>query len=132
MAPKLPGASRLRKATRDRWAAFWASPPAKAVDLQADLPRLIRWAQATDEWDVAADTVRRARLVKGSMGQPVLNPLVAYMAQLEQTIRAAEDAFGMTPAARMRLKLDLPEGEETDPVDELNARRAARRQGAAG
>jgi len=125
--PKLPGSTRLLKATRDRWAAFWASPPAKAVDLDADLPRLIRWAQATDEHDRAAETVRQARLVKGSMGQPVLNPLVAYLAQLEQTIRAAEDAFGMTPAARMRLKLETPAGEEDDPVDQLSARRAARR-----
>jgi P27 family predicted phage terminase small subunit len=127
--PKPP--TGLLKPSRDRWRAFWASPAASAINLDSDLPRLERWIQASDEYDRASKVVRQHPLVKGSMGQPVLNPLVAYMSQLEQTIRAAEDAFGMTPVARTKLKLDPePPGEE-DSLAKRRARRAAAR-GAAG
>lgn len=93
----------LLKPSRDRWYGFWASQVARAVDLNSDLPRLVRWIKATDEYDRVAKTVKRARLVKGSMGQPVLNPLVQYLAQLEGQIAKAETEFGMTPMARLRL-----------------------------
>lgn len=123
--PKPP--TGLLKPSRVRWWAFWASPAATAVNLDSDLPRLERWIQASDEYDRAAKTVRQARLVKGSMGQPVLNPLVNYLAHLEPIITRAETDFGMTPAARTKLKLDPdPPGEE-DAVDQLRARREARR-----
>ena len=60
------------------------------------------------------------------MGQPVLNPLVAYLIHLDGLISKAEGEFGMTPMARQRLKLE-PELEEVeDVVDQLRARRAAR------
>ena len=116
----------LLKASRDRWRQFWESPAAQAVNMESDLPRLVRWIQASDEYDRAARTVREARLVKGSMGQPVLNPLVAYLVHLEGLISRAEAEFGMTPAARHRMKLDPGLPEEEDPVDQLRARRAAR------
>ena len=116
----------LLKPSRDRWRHFWESPAAKAVSVESDLPRLIRWIQATDEYDRAATVVRSSRLVKGSMGQPVLNPLVAYLIHLDGLISKAEGEFGMTPMARQRLKLE-PELEEVeDVVDQLRARRAAR------
>jgi P27 family predicted phage terminase small subunit len=121
----------LLKASRDRWKAFWASQSGQAVDCSSDLPRLVRWAQATDEYDRVAKVVKGARLVKGSMGQPVLNPLVAYLAHLEAVIAKAEADFGMTPMARLRLKVDKPVAQE-DQVDEIRARRQARRTGAAG
>jgi P27 family predicted phage terminase small subunit len=92
------------------------------------MPRLIRWIQAADEYDRTAKVVRDTRLVKGSMGQPVLNPLVAYLIHLDTLISRAETEFGMTPAARMRLKLEPEAPEEEDVVDQLRARRAARRQ----
>ena len=116
----------LLKGSRDRWRQFWESPAAQAVNMESDLPRLVRWIQASDEYDRAARTVREARLVKGSMGQPVLNPLVAYLIHLESLISRAEAEFGMTPAARHRMKLDPGLPEEEDPVDQLRARRAAR------
>ena len=116
----------LLKASRDRWRLFWESPAAQAVNLESDLPRLTRWIQAADEYDRAARTVREARLVKGSMGQPVLNPLVAYLVHLEGLIARAEAEFVMSPAARHRMKLDPGLPEEEDPVDQLRARRAAR------
>jgi phage terminase small subunit len=56
--------------------------------------------------------VREARLVKGSMGQPVLNPLVGYLAQLEAMITRTEKEFGMTPMARTRLDLRRPTADD--------------------
>jgi len=124
--PKPP--TGLLASSRARWRQFWESQAAKAIDLDSDLPRLVRWIQAADEYDRTAKVVRDTRLVKGSMGQPVLNPLVAYLIHLEGVISRAETEFGMTPAARMRLKLDAEPQEEEDVVDQLRARRAARQQ----
>lgn len=124
--PKPPAG--LLKPSRDRWNQFWASDAAAAVTLASDLPRLVRWIKAADEYDRAAAVVVKSRLVKGSMGQPVLNPLIAYLAHLEGIIERAEAEFGMTPMSRQRLKLPEPEPEE-DVVDQLRARRAARQAG---
>jgi P27 family predicted phage terminase small subunit len=112
----------LLKPSRDRWHQFWASPAAKAVNLESDLPRLIRWIQAADEYDRAAKVVREARLVKGSMGQPVLNPLVTYLVHLEGILTRTEKEFGMTPAARARLNLDRSavDGEIEDLMAEFS------------
>jgi P27 family predicted phage terminase small subunit len=119
----------LLKPSRDRWRQFWESPAAKAVHAESDLPRLVRWIHATDEYDRAVKVVRASRLVRGSMGQPVLNPLVAYLMYLEGLISKAEGEFGMTPMARHRLNLEPEAVEEVDVVDQLRARRAARRAG---
>ncbi len=125
--PKPP--TGLLPSSRARWRQFWESQSARVVDLDSDLPRLVRWIQAADEYDRAAKVVRTSRLVKGSMGQPVLNPLVAYLIHLDTLISRAETEFGMTPAARQRLKLDPEVPEEEDVVDQLRARRAARQAG---
>jgi P27 family predicted phage terminase small subunit len=106
----------LLKPSRDRWDHFWESQAALAVDLDSDMPRLLRWIQATDEYDRTAKVIREARLVKGSMGQPVLNPLVAYLIHLEGMITRTEKEFGMTPMARARLNLKRPAAD-----DELEA-----------
>jgi P27 family predicted phage terminase small subunit len=108
--PKPP--SGLLKPSRDRWAQFWESRAALAVDLASDMPRLIRWIEVTDEYDRTVKTIRSARLVKGSMGQPVLNPLVAYLVHLEGMITRTEKEFGMTPMARARLDLKRPSTDD--------------------
>lgn len=103
--PKPP--TGLLASSRARWRAFWDSPSAALVNLDSDLPRLERWVRSADEYERAAKIVRDARLVKGSMGQPTLNPLVGYLVHLEGIITRAETEFGMTPAARIRLNRDL-------------------------
>lgn len=105
-APRAPAG--LLKPARDRWRKFWDSQAASVVDVASDLPRLARWIQATDEYDRTARVVKQSRLVRGSMGQPVLNPLVNYLAQLESMISRTEKEFGMTPMARVRLDLKRP------------------------
>jgi P27 family predicted phage terminase small subunit len=103
--PKPP--TGLLPASRVRWRQFWDSPSAALVNSDSDLPRLERWIRSADEYERAAKIVRDARLVKGSMGQPTLNPLVGYLVHLEGIITRAETEFGMTPAARIRLNRDL-------------------------
>lgn len=99
----------IRKGTRARrlWEAVWESELRKVIDRRTDLPRLERWILATAELERVRRTLQRTRLVRGSTGQPVLNPLAAYAADLERTIEKAEDAFGMTPKARLGLGLDV-------------------------
>ena len=126
-APRPPAG--LLKPARDRWRKFWESQAASVVDLDSDLPRLVRWVHATDEYDRAAKVVKQARLVRGSTGQPSLNPLVAYLVHLDGVISRAEADFGMTPLARLKLKLSEPE-EAQDEIDDIAARRAARRSAA--
>lgn len=124
----------LLKASLDRWAAFWASDVAKKVDQRSDLPRLIRWIEQSDEYDRVVKVCRQSRLVKGSMGQPVLNPLVGYLGQLEAQIARTEADFGMTPLARQRLKEDVrpaaPGEPKPDGLDELGKRRQRKAAGA--
>lgn len=129
----------LLKAARDRWEAWWTSPAAGDVDLSSDLPRLIRWIEQTDEYDRVAAVVRKTRLVKGSQGQPVANPLIGYLGQLEGQITRAETDFGMSPLARHRLKAPA-EAVPAEPaatkvvsgVANLTARIAARKATAQG
>lgn len=107
--PPPPAPPGIRKGTRARklWEAIWASELSRVIDRRTDLPRLERWIWATAELERVRRTLQRARLVRGSTGQPVLNPLAAYAADLERTIEKAEDAFGMTPKARLGLGLDV-------------------------
>ena len=116
--PKPP--TGLLASSRARWRAFWDSPSAALVNLESDLPRLARWIQASDEYERAAKVVRDTRLVKGSMGQPTLNPLVAYLTHLEGIITRAEAEFGMTPAARIRLNRDMLSRLAKDGPDDLD------------
>jgi P27 family predicted phage terminase small subunit len=120
----------LLQAARGRWDAFWASPAAQKVNVESDLPRLTRWIEQTDEYDRVAKVCRKTRLVKGSMGQPVLNPLFSYLAQLDAQIVRTEADFGMTPLARRRLAVADVAAPATDSLDELAARRDRKAAGA--
>ena len=117
VAPSPP--SGLLKPSRERWEAFWRSDVARAVDFDADAGRLERWIRAVDEHERAGRELRKQRVVKGSMGQPVLNPLAAYLNQLEAVVAKAEEAFGMTALARMRL--GIATGEAAMTAERLNA-----------
>ncbi len=114
--PKAPKG--LLKASRDRWESYWLSPVSKAVDIGADGGRLERWIRAVDEWHRVGETFRASRVVKGSMGQPVLNPLATYMATLESTIARAEQELGLTPMSRAKLGIVI--GQEALTVEALN------------
>jgi hypothetical protein len=112
----------LLKATRVRWAAFWTSPQAAAA-LPSDLGGLERWIISLDEWTRAMRAFRKERIVEGSTKQPALNPLAAYIASREAAIRDAEEKYGMTPMARLRLGIAVGQAKLT--AAELNRALAA-------
>lgn len=105
----------------ERWHTYWRSDVARLVR-DSDLPWLRRWIEASDELARVRVVLTGARLVHGSTGQPVLNPLAAYAQQLTQEVERAETQFGMTPDARLRL---LAEAGVGDGVDDEFARLTA-------
>lgn len=111
----------LLKATVVRWESYWQSQVAQIARDSGgiDLPGLERWILNVDEWSRAMRALRRKRIVLGSMGQPSLNPLAGYLAQREAAIVAAEQAYGMTPMARLRLGIAVGQAKLT--AQALNA-----------
>lgn len=99
--PKPP--TGLQAKARRVWRAYWKSQVSNAADRDADWHRIERWIQLVDEHYRVYEVFRKARLAKGSTGQPVLNPLAAYLQQLEMNISRAETELGLTPMARLRL-----------------------------
>ena len=108
-------------------ASSGGSPVARAIDLRADAARLRRLFQALDERLIVSAAIARERLVPGSRGQPRLNPLAGYQAQLTSEIERALEHFGMTPLARFRLGIEA--GEAADGLARMQEQldRVARR-----
>lgn len=111
----------LLAVTRRAWDEYWTSQVARAVEVDADLPTVVRWATNLDEWHRVVRTIRREkrRVVEGSQGQPVLSPLLAYKAQLETALDRLSTELGLTPMARMRLGIKAGELRRLT-VDGLN------------
>lgn len=115
-APKPP--TGLGKRAGQVWRAYWRSQVSEAADRDADMHRIDRWIKAVDEYDTVLEVFRKNRVVDGSMGQPVLNPLATYLSTLEGQISRAEHELGLTPLAR--LKLGITYGEAQLTALELN------------
>lgn len=108
----------LLRATQAAWVEFWSSPLAGLL-LPADLPALQRLFELLDERTRCWRAFRKRRLVTGSQGQPVLHPIARWITALDSEIRPLQDRFGLTPAARLRLGIQL--GEAARSLEELNA-----------
>ncbi len=117
-APKAPAG--LLSSTQRIWRELFRSPVARAVDIQADRFKLERWIKAVDEYQRISLVFCKTRLVKGSTGQPVLNPLAGYLTSLEAIITRIEVEFGMGPLSRMRL--GIATGQAALTAEELNRR----------
>lgn len=126
-APPAPPAGILAT-TRHWWDTYWASELSRMVKL-TDITSLAQLALLYDERERAQTAIRRTRiesitdsegntrqlrvsnrLVPGSKGQPVLNPLIRYVEDLQTDIRALEDRFGLNLKARLSLGLKIEEG----------------------
>jgi P27 family predicted phage terminase small subunit len=114
-APQPPAG--LLKATRNRWLEFWRSELASVVT-PTDVPALERLYTLYDERERALRDFRKARMVRGSQGQMVLNPMGRLVKDLDSEIRALEDRFGLTPQARLRLGITF--ADNADSLDRLN------------
>ena len=123
LAPRLPDGLGDHAATV--WAAFWASRVSGAVDLDADGEALRHWIRCVDEREKLRAATSRAPLVKGSHEQLMLNPLFRRLRDLNREIARAEEHFGMTPLARMRLGVTYL--QEQAAKEDLEAKREQRR-----
>ncbi|MEU1596194.1 P27 family phage terminase small subunit [Streptomyces sp. NPDC005708] len=110
----------LLKRTRERWAAYWASPVARLADPVSDLPALERLFALYDDLERSNATVkRRGHMVTGSQGQAVLNPLLRHIQVTQGEVRQLEDRFGLSPRARLSLNVTL--GEAAKSLADLNS-----------
>ena len=107
------------------WAAFWASRVSGAIDLLADGEALRHWIRCVDEREKLRAATVRAPLVKGSHEQLMLNPLFRRLRDLNAEIARAEEHFGMTPLARLRLGVTYL--QEQAAKEDLDAKRERRR-----
>ena len=107
----------LLKSSRDAWVQFWSSVPAQAA-LEVDLVVAERWLVARDEWIRATNAFRRARIVKGSTGQPALNPLATWIQSREAVMAKCEEQLGIGPKSRMNLGIALGQARMT--AEEMN------------
>jgi len=108
-------------AAKSLWEAFWTAPIAQnpqVVNRQSDMPRLSRWILYCDEWFRLMRQYRRERVVRGSVGQPVMNPAFAAALAAEKEIAKIEERFGLTPLDRMRLGITFSEARSA--LDKLN------------
>ena len=81
--------------------------------IDADRGGLERWIRYVDEWARVRRAFVSSRVVEGSTGQPVLNPLAGYIRQLEDAIHRLEERYGLTPYARTRLGIAVGQAKLT-------------------
>ena len=115
--PKLKG--RYLKITKLWWEDFWNSDLACAVDTKSDQSAVYRLATLIDERERVYKQAKKERLVVGSQGQVVLNPLYSAMLKLDAEIRQLEDRIGMNPKARVSLGISI--GQAKKSLSDLNA-----------
>ena len=114
IAPPIPAPPEgLLLSSVARWNEFWSSDVARVVDRLAHISSLRDWVRAVDERDRVVPVLHQAPIVRGSTGQPVLNPLAQYAVQLDAQIARAERDFGMTPGAAARLGLTVGQARLT-------------------
>ena len=104
------------------WESLFNSSVARALDLDADVGVLRRWLTTVDQYERAMNDLRTGTeppITLGSKGQPVVSPLVKYIATLEAQIGRYERELGLTHMSRARLGLKLAEGQLT--AEQINA-----------
>ena len=115
--PKLKG--RYLKITKLWWEDFWNSDLASAIDTKSDQSAVYRLATLIDERERIYKQAKKDRLVVGSQGQVVLNPLYSAMLKLDAEIRQLEDRMGMNAKARVSLGISIGQAKKT--LADLNA-----------
>ncbi len=115
--PELAG--RNLKKTKDWWNSFWSSDLSSAIDIKSDLPVIERLASLMDERERIFKQAKKDRLVVGSQGQVVLNPLYNALLKIDAEIRNLEDRIGLNPKARVSLGIQI--GQAKKSLADLNS-----------
>lgn len=116
---KIPDAPEgLLKIWERRWYSYWHSELAQAAR-ESHLPMIERLFFRYDERERAYRTVRKkGRLVFGSQGQLVQNPLLKYIDACDNEIRQLEDRLGLSPKSMAALGSAFAGAQKS--LDELN------------
>lgn len=93
------------------WERMWSSRVANLWDENSDIAQLEHLAWCIDERNRARRAFSRKRIVEDSKGRLTLNPLRAYIKDLDRTIAQIGERVGLTPLDRMRLGLTHLEGQ---------------------
>jgi len=115
--PELTG--RTLKNTKIWWNNFWTSDLSSAIDIKSDLPVIQRLASLMDERERIFKQAKKDRLVVGSQGQVVLNPLYNALLKIDAEIRNLEDRIGLNPKARVSLGIQIGQAKKT--LSDLNS-----------
>lgn len=97
------------------WDRFWLSPVAQALDGVQGVDRYVveEWIRAVDELELLQRVIEGSRLVQGSQGQPVNNPLTSQRDEARRVVWRCQEKLGLTPQDRARLGLTIGEGKMT-------------------
>ena len=114
--PPCPG--NLLKRSQAEWVRLWKLPISIIWD-GGDRLVCERMIRLKDEEYRIARAIARRRVVKGSRGQSVQNPLMRRQESLWTEIRQLEDRLGLSPRARLQLGIAL--GDAYKSLDQLNA-----------
>lgn len=125
--PALVDQADMLAATRKAWTGFWRSPVAATIVQGSDLPALTRMFHLSDELERCRREFRKQRIVEGSQGQMVINPLGPLMLAISKEVRALEDRFGASVVSRLRLSIDLNSAQNS--LEAMNLRMMATENG---
>lgn len=96
----------LTKAARAWYDAFWDDPISQVVT-KAAWPKVQRLATLLAKREVVEKRIWAQPLVKGSMDQDVINPLLTLQKELSREIEHIENQIGLLPLAQMRLGIAI-------------------------
>lgn len=98
------------------------------LDPNLDAPVLALWCETWVLWRAAGKAVTERGPTYERGGLVKANPAVAIAAQAARDLANMAEKLGMTPSARRRLRIELPDlEEEEDPLDQLIAGKPLKR-----
>ncbi len=91
---------------------------------QLDIEALESHCLTYERWYEATEALKKTQLlILTPSGYPVQNPLLGIINKQSEQMRHFWSAFGMTPADRTRISVNMPEGNE-DPFERWEKGRA--------
>ena len=117
--PVPPVPASLSARSRDQWERFWSSPLVRVLVPALDVDAIETLFVLRDERQRAIQAGKKQRIVIGSTGQQVLNPLLKYALELQREIRAIEATLGLNPQSRLKLSVLL--GDASRSLEDVNA-----------
>lgn len=112
LMPVPPAESGWLVRTREAWTTFWRDGIAKLTQA-ADAEPLRRLFCLYDARERTWRLFVKNPYVRGSKGQQVLNPMGTFSLTLDARIERLEQAFGITPKARLQLGITFGEAKKS-------------------